>query len=1530
MDISLSPSVMARAYVDNAVLDGTNTDGEYDDATKVMLNSYGNDTDGDNMRIIYTDEAIYVLVEVFDNTVVNYSDTVGGTKAGSSKADTVFLGFSIGNAFQGIKSVYRGGAGRTTFQPESAYVDVTAGYGTSGALEEKYFAHVNNEENGFTLEARFPVSEMSAYEQALYAAGQLELRFTAGTQDGTNAGTEFTVTYDGDTANRGWNGAAEDDYFVPSFATSYKAKNPSNYPEYKFEFVSDEVVEVPAVPTDYMAYVANPTLDGKNTNGEYDNAYSIPFAEGLWGATATGNESLKVVYSDDAIYVYLESKDDTDNAVDDFLVLFYNIGNSYNAVLKDHRTNATSLMTRGETGFTTGWALPSYIIKTVTDEVIAFEAKFAVADMTAEDQEAFANGTLSVEIAGLVCDNWHVVATEANVYGTSAYNSISLDTYNAVEATPLTFAEKGEYEDNTANISLDYMAYASNPTLDGANTNGEYDNTYTIPFATPFWGAPSGNETIKVIYSDNAIYFFFEAIDDEAASDDFMGLNFRVGSSYVGYLQFNRLNSSACSSYNNAGTVEMATEWMVRKDRADGWAAEIMFPVSDMTEEDKAAFAAGTLDVGFSACYIDGWGSGKNGSSKTDANAIYSLSADAYTKATALTFAEKGKYEDKTENFRNNYMAYVSYPTLDGVNTNGEYDNTYTILFDTPFWGTPSGNETIKVIYSDNAIYFLFEAIDDVATADDFMGLNFRVGSSYVGYLQFNRLNSSVSAGNDKAGEVEVSSNWLRRVDGTAGWTVEIMFPVSEMTADDKAAFEAGTLDVGFSACYVDNWGSGKNGSSKTDANAIYSLSADAYTKATALEFAAKGDFKDPTEGMEPENDIPYVANPFLDGVNTNGEYDNALDIPLNTVLWGSPSGKETFRVIYTDTAIYVYFESIDDELSAADFIYLNYKIGSSYIGTTQHNAAHNSSGTGWDANTKVGGTGTLQEAWFKKNITATGWSIEGRFLVERMNAEDKAAFEAGTLEVGFSLAYCDNWGSGKNGSAQTIDGAYNNKNTADAPVYDMVLGKKGATQDTTGVPFESEITFDGSNTNDEYKNAYYVPFHTTIWGSPYNVSGNESFKILYTEDAIYLLFESIDDHEISDTNPEDVDFIYFNIKIGTSFFGTKLSIRTDAGNEEGAVDLGGTANLVDGQSKYFKKSNTAEGWSVEIRFPVADMNEEDKAAFAAKTLEIAFSSAYCDEWGAGKNGSSQTQADAYGTYGILGNPDSTAYQVKNALSKMATLKLAKPYNASFNGASITLGSDITVNYYATINADSEDEVVVKFTMNGKETLVNGILTENGKYVFVFAGVAPQCMGDNIKAELIVNGMIVDVVEEYSVLANVTSEDVLDDDTKQLVYDLLAYGAAAQIYNNYKIDALVNAGYEDLATKVDSIENSDRTLTAGLDDGKLIAAGVHFANTNKIYVKFETTDANATITINGNAVQAEADGNGYIAYSDDICATDFDEVYTIVLTTASGTQTLTYSVNAYANAKQDTANAAMAALAQALYAYGASAEAYAG
>ncbi len=263
-------------------------------------------------------------------------------------------------------------------------------------------------------------------------------------------------------------------------------------------------------------------------------------------------------------------------------------------------------------------------------------------------------------------------------------------------------------------------------------------------------------------------------------------------------------------------------------------------------------------------------------------------------------------------------------------------------------------------------------------------------------------------------------------------------------------------------------------------------------------------------------------------------------------------------------------------------------------------------------------------------------------------------------------------------------------------------------------------------------------------------------------------------------------------------------------------------------------------------------------------------------------------------------------------------------------GANVALGNNLTVNYYTKL-PEAYKNAQMKFTMNGKETVVDSIyLKEQDQYMFVFDNIPPQCIGDNIKAELISGGEVVLTKDGYSILQN--AKNLLakyeeDAKTVALVKAMLGYGAAAQKYANYKTDALVNAGYE-IAPVVPEASVSVRSVTNNTGDAVFKAAGVYFDSVNKLYVKI-LADEKPTVTVNGAEALVEENGEGeWIVYTDGIFVIDFDTVYTFVITSNANLPTFTYSVNSYTYAKQTSNNEAMRELATATYAYGVAAEAY--
>lgn len=270
---------------------------------------------------------------------------------------------------------------------------------------------------------------------------------------------------------------------------------------------------------------------------------------------------------------------------------------------------------------------------------------------------------------------------------------------------------------------------------------------------------------------------------------------------------------------------------------------------------------------------------------------------------------------------------------------------------------------------------------------------------------------------------------------------------------------------------------------------------------------------------------------------------------------------------------------------------------------------------------------------------------------------------------------------------------------------------------------------------------------------------------------------------------------------------------------------------------------------------------------------------------------------------------------------------------AHIDSATITIGEDTTMNYYVTM-PDIFASAAMYFVIEGitEPIIAESKLAADGRYVFSLE-IPPHLMASNISAKLKLGEQILASRAAYSVKTyaeNKLNAADSSDELKQLVIDMLHYGAAAQNYKGYNTENLATAGLTEeqkaSASKA-APESTDFTLTKNGEIASypayFLGAGVYFDNVNKIYVKLSTTE-NVTLTINGVAVEVTGD----TVYTDGILATGFAETYTFVLScNGEEMQTLTYSVNAYVYAMKGKGNA-MADLAIALYNYGESAKAY--
>ncbi|MBQ3356384.1 MAG: InlB B-repeat-containing protein [Oscillospiraceae bacterium] len=305
---------------------------------------------------------------------------------------------------------------------------------------------------------------------------------------------------------------------------------------------------------------------------------------------------------------------------------------------------------------------------------------------------------------------------------------------------------------------------------------------------------------------------------------------------------------------------------------------------------------------------------------------------------------------------------------------------------------------------------------------------------------------------------------------------------------------------------------------------------------------------------------------------------------------------------------------------------------------------------------------------------------------------------------------------------------------------------------------------------------------------------------------------------------------------------------------------------------------------------------------------------------------------------------DSTVYaiysrNVDGVIFYSMTQSALKIYSAS-----LILNGKIDVAFSAQLPAGYSDPRMV---VNGK--VITDYSLQNGNCVFLYTGINPQCIGDGLTATLYAtcNGEEESVsVENYSVrqyCVNKLRDGTISNELRRLLSDLLAYGEAAQLYTDYKTDALITDG-DDISDPMYSFifyltgyrvrieDESDKTT-------RWINAGLTLTNSVAMTFRFYAEDLSGlTVAVNLNgrtrtyteftAVNGEADT--YEITLDEICATEFDDEVSASFARNGKriNNTLFYSVNAYVQSAFNSENSNLAYLVAALYNYGVSAQAY--
>ncbi len=247
----------------------------------------------------------------------------------------------------------------------------------------------------------------------------------------------------------------------------------------------------------------------------------------------------------------------------------------------------------------------------------------------------------------------------------------------------------------------------------------------------------------------------------------------------------------------------------------------------------------------------------------------------------------------------------------------------------------------------------------------------------------------------------------------------------------------------------------------------------------------------------------------------------------------------------------------------------------------------------------------------------------------------------------------------------------------------------------------------------------------------------------------------------------------------------------------------------------------------------------------------------------------------------------------------------------------LNLGDDLTMHFYVT----AEEGTVVNATVDG-ETVAHDLSKmtpdSNGQYVIAVKLAAAQ-MTEAITLDFVQNDVSV-LLKTYSIRSY--AENILAGDytfkTKNLVKNMLNYGAKAQLYFNVNTDDLANVGYE-LEDTLLPAEYEAMTVNGSVSDLRFYGASLVF--TNKIAVRFYFTGAVDGVNF-GDYKAVAKDGMFYVEVPG-INPQDYTK--SITLTAIKGEETLavSYSPLNYIvrMSGKDTTSNALKALLNAMYGY---------
>lgn len=258
----------------------------------------------------------------------------------------------------------------------------------------------------------------------------------------------------------------------------------------------------------------------------------------------------------------------------------------------------------------------------------------------------------------------------------------------------------------------------------------------------------------------------------------------------------------------------------------------------------------------------------------------------------------------------------------------------------------------------------------------------------------------------------------------------------------------------------------------------------------------------------------------------------------------------------------------------------------------------------------------------------------------------------------------------------------------------------------------------------------------------------------------------------------------------------------------------------------------------------------------------------------------------------------------------------------------LTLGSDLSVNFTINVDDSIRNTAQVNITVANQKTTydVSALTKTDGAYT-VTVNVAAVQMTDNIVVQ-IVNGS--DKSQEKTYTVKAYADTILagnaSDATKNLVTQMLHYGAAAQKYFDYHIERLANVGLDAAAVTVPATTNVS-SFQGSVDGIRYFGATLVYRDKIALRYYFTVTGdiGSFTFTKDGKSLNPVKKDDMYYVEIADLNPQDLDNIVTVQV---NGTLTVAYCPANYMTNMYKKGSANLQTLVQALYAYHLAAEAY--